>query len=123
MVSDIKKNIVCEADYPVKSANGHLIALKMDIDVKKEFAEPDYPELTFSADASSWSFVSKKGTTFNGELGTDAAFNCLDDKKTLPWRGIGPAQKASGLVVLDVPALEGTLIFHHQGQAGWEWEL
>lgn len=122
-VTDIKKNLKCNTGYPAKADNGHLIAVKMDVEVKKNFADPDYPGETFPTHSSAWKFISANGTTFNGDLGTDGAFNCLDDKQTLPSEGIGPAQKASGWIVLDVPAKTGTLIFDYYGTGGWEWEL
>lgn len=122
-VTDIKMKLKCNSGQALKPDNGHLIAVKMDVDVKKAFADPDYPGATFPTSASSWKFVSKNGTTFNGDLGTDASINCLDDKDTLPFEGIGPAQKAIGLIVLDVPATTGTLIFDYDGTGGWEWEL
>lgn len=123
VVKGIKTDIKCNMGYSVKPDNGHLIAVKMDVDVKKAFADPDNPGLTFPTDSYSWKFVSKNGTTFNGDLGSDASINCLDDKETLPSGGIGPAQKATGLVVLDVPATTGTLIFDIYGNGGWEYEL
>lgn len=123
MVTDINTKLKCNTDYPVKADNGHLIAVKMDVEVKKNFADPDYPGQTFPTDSSSWKFISTDGTTFNGSLTTDGSINCLENKQTLPFDGIGPSQKASGWIVLDVPSTTGTLIFSYFDGSGWEWDL
>lgn len=123
VVTDIKTNLECTGEFAKKADNGHLVGIKMDIEVKKNFADPDYSGQTFMTNAVMWDFVSKNGTTFNGELGTDAAYSCLDEKQTLPDEGVGPAQKATGWVVVDVPDTTGTLILDYYGNGGWEWEL
>lgn len=67
-----------------------------------------------------WTFVSVEGTTYNGDLGSMAVYSCLDSVETVD--AVGPAQKATGWVVLDVPAWEGTSLLD-QGGPGWEWAL
>ncbi|NKG19367.1 MULTISPECIES: hypothetical protein [Paeniglutamicibacter] len=122
VVKKIDMKIKCNAPYATKAENGHLIGIKMDVQTFKELNDPDYPGMTFDAHPSSWTFISKEGTTFNGDLGTSSAFMCLEDDDQLP-NSIGPAQKATGWIVLDVPATTGTLIFSTQPGTGWEWEL
>jgi hypothetical protein len=70
---------------------------------------------------SSFSFIGPDGVTFNGSLGTYAAFACLPDERQLPSQ-LGPGQQFAGSVLLDVPAPTGTVIMSdHFGSSGWEW--
>jgi len=69
-----------------------------------------------------WKAVADNGTTFNGDLGSFPAFMCFGDAERFP-SALGPGEKATGKIVLDVPTATGVLI-HKQGfmPIGWEWE-
>lgn len=123
-VKDIDLNLKCTGEYAGKADNGHLVGIKMDVQTTKDLYDPDYPGMTFlGGHPSNWKFVSKDGTTFNGQLGTGGAGVCLKDTQTLP-DSIGPAQKATGWVVVDLPATKGILILEGSGGVGgWEWQL
>ncbi|WP_157103277.1 hypothetical protein [Neomicrococcus aestuarii] len=122
VVKKIDTKVKCNSGFSEKPENGRFVSLLIDVETTKALTEPDFPGAHFSLNAGNWTFISKEGTTFNGNLGTGAAFSCLKDSLTLPNQ-IGTAQKASGLVVLDVPSTEGTLIFSHFADSGWEWTL
>ncbi|HKU36442.1 MAG TPA: hypothetical protein VJP90_12910, partial [Paenarthrobacter sp.] len=49
-------------------------------------------------------FIGSDGKTFNGSLGGSATYSCLDDSETFPVAGMGPGEKARGVIVLDVTA-------------------
>lgn len=123
-VKDIDLNLKCTGQYAGKADNGHLVGVKMDIQTTKALYDPDYPGMTFlGGHPSNWKFISKDGTTFNGQLGTGGAGVCLKETQTLP-DSIGPAQKATGWVVVDLPSTKGTLILEGSGGVGgWEWQL
>lgn len=123
-VKDIDLKLECTGEYAGKADNGHLVGIKMDVHTTKDLYDPDYPGMTFlGGHPGNWKFISKDGTTFNGQLGTGGAGVCLKDTQTLP-ESIGPAQKATGWVVVDLPSTKGTLILELSGGVGgWEWQL
>jgi hypothetical protein len=48
----------------------------------------------------------------------------MAESEVLPVNGIGPAEKVTGKIVLDVPGTTGTLVFKPMGGAsggGWEF--
>lgn len=124
VVTDIDLKLKCTGEYAGPPDNGNLVGIKMDVQTFKELNDPEYPGMTFlGGHPSSWKFISKAGTTFNGQLGTGGAGVCLGETETLP-QSIGPAQKATGWIVVDLPATEGILILEGSGGVGgWEWHL
>ncbi|RKQ33753.1 hypothetical protein C1C97_011165 [Kocuria tytonis] len=102
--------------------NGHLVSVNVEAKTgaaapfKKAFYGQD-----FSFNPADWKFVDDKGTTANSVM-TNPVFNCLDPKELL--RDMGPAERASGKIVLDLPSTKGTLIYAPSilDQA-WEWTL
>lgn len=121
VVSKIERKPKCDAEFATDPENGKFLAVKMDIQTHKELGAEEFIE-DFYADANSWTYISPEGTTFNGSLSTGASYSCMKESKTLP-ASIGPAQKVSGWVVLDVPKAEGTLVFDPYHSGGWEWEI
>ncbi|KIC66312.1 hypothetical protein RM50_12320 [Pseudarthrobacter phenanthrenivorans] len=69
-----------------------------------------------------WKAVADNGTTFNGDLSTYPAFTCFTAAERFP-SALGPGEKATGMLVVDVPTATGVLV-HKQGfmPLGWEWE-
>lgn len=120
VVKKINTGLKCTGEFAEKPDNGHLVGIQMDVQTFKELNDPDFPGADFIT--STWNFVSAKGTTFNGNLGSGSAFSCLKEADYLPMN-IGPAEKATGWIVLDVPATAGTLIFESDAGTGWEYEL
>ena len=55
-------------------------------------------------------------------VSSDKVYNCVDDRSVL-LPDLGPAEKATGIVLLDCPSAPTSLAFHfpQQGNA-WEWE-
>jgi hypothetical protein len=92
----------------------------MDVETMAELKNEQPP--TYWVTANDFKFISTEGTTFNGHLSTIATGMCLPQAKLLP-NEMGPAEKATGLVLLDVPETQGTLVMSAYGQDAWEWEL
>jgi hypothetical protein len=67
--------------------------------------------------ALSFKMIGPDGTTV-GTLSTDMVYNCLTDRSQLLPNNIGPAEKVSGMVLLDVPSISGTLVFEPIQNAG-----
>ncbi|MGM9472464.1 hypothetical protein ACS5PJ_10710 [Pseudarthrobacter sp. YS3] len=68
-----------------------------------------------------WKVIAENGTTANGKFDSFEAFAYFPDAEKLP-SSIGPAEKASGKIVLDVPTSAGILINDPDGAGGWEWD-
>ena len=109
-VSNIDLNVQCTEEYSQPSENGQFI--KIDVEVnsgsKEAFEENYYNEVYIHG--SSFKYISAEGTTFNGNLGSVPSYMCIPQSEVLPQE-IGPAQKASGSIILDVPATNGVIIF------------
>lgn len=123
VVNAIEVDPVCNAEYAADypPENGHLLALDVSIETFPELAESDWP--TFSLNPYSMKIVAPNGTTSNAELSTMATYNCFDDSVMVPSAGLGPAEKATGKIVLDSEVPAGTLIITQGGTIGWEYEF
>ena len=87
---------------------------------REQFQEAFYgTDYTFNP--HEWKFITPAGTTANSVAST-ASYMCLPDADRIPE--MGPAERATGKIVLDVPAKTGTLIYApgFVDQA-WEWKL
>ncbi|PVE19964.1 hypothetical protein DDA93_00935 [Arthrobacter sp. Bz4] len=109
----------CTEEYAQPPINGHYLAVQLDVETQPELKD----ELggSFYADAGAWKFIQADGTTFNGMLFGNS-YGCLPETAILP-QSIGPGETASGTVLLDVPALEGTLVLSYLGEDAWEWVI
>jgi len=111
----------CTGPYPQPAEKGHFVILDASIETTPDLAESSYQK--FDLSPHGWQFVGANGTTYNGSLTSGASYGCLADSEILPINGIGPAEKVTGKIVLDMPATTGTLVFKPMGGAagGWEW--
>lgn len=126
-VNSIAKDVPCTGPYPAAVENGHIIVLDVTIQTMPELANGD-GQNQFDMNATMFKFVGANGTTFNGNLGTQAAYSCLPDEQQIGVNGagVGPGEKVTGKIAIDVPATKGTLVFKSYlvpGNAGWEWTL
>ncbi len=114
--------VTCTEPYATAPTNGHLIAVDISIATTPDLGSASYPKFGFSP--NDFKFIdATTGTTFNGSLGTAATFGCLPNGATLPMGGVGPDEKVTGKVILDVPGTTGTLVVSEQGQAAWEYNF
>ena len=109
-IADIK----CTAPYATPATNGKLVALTADLETKPELATESDPQIFVSP--VDFKYIAPNGTTFNGNLGSAAAYSCVDSSLVLPnsfrpWR-----EKAHGLIIIDVPSAGGVLTF---GKVEW----
>lgn len=119
VINSITVDAPCTADFATPPENGHIVVL--DVSVKTEPALADDPFGEFWMSPSSWKAIAPNGTTSNANSGTAAAFGCLPQQEMLP-QSIGPAEQATGKVVLDVENPSGILVFQDPAaSAGWEW--
>ena len=124
-VNSITPDAPCTGSYPQPVKNGHIVVLDVSVETFPELANVQgYNE--FDMNATMFKFVGTNGTTYNGDLATTATYGCLPDSESLGQggRGIGPAEKVTGKLALDVPEAHGTLIYRSyltSGSTGWEW--
>lgn len=119
VINSITVDAPCTAEFATPPENGHIVVL--DVSVKTEPALAEDPFGEFWMSPSSWKAIAPNGTTSNASSGTAAAFGCLPQQEMLP-QSIGPAEQATGKVVLDVENPSGILIFQDpSASAGWEW--
>ena len=111
----------CTEKYAQPVVNGHIMIVDVTVETKPELAEAIMK--TFSLSGYDFKFVAPNGTTFNGDLGTMATYSCLPDAATFPSAGMGPGEKITAKVVLDVPDTKGTLILKAPMSLnnGWEY--
>lgn len=120
VVNSIQVDPKCTNQYATPSENGHFIALNVSMETDPALAESVNPQ--FGLAGYAWKVVADNGTTFNGQVMSGPSFSCLNDKESFP-SALGPGEKATGTIILDVPTPTGVLI-HQQGfmPLGWEWE-
>lgn len=119
VINSIQLDPACTSQYAQPSENGHFVALEVSMETMPELAESVNPQ--FGLAGYGWKAIAENGTTFNGDIFTAGAYMCLDDAEKFP-SALGPAEKATGKIILDVPTATGVLV-HKQGfmAAGWEW--
>jgi hypothetical protein len=125
-VSNISVDTPCTGPYPDPKGpeNGHIVVLDVSIETTPELGAADSYPKTFDLNPYSFKFVGANGTTFNGNLATGPAYGCLPDEQVLSSSGVGPAEKVTGKVVLDVPETTGVLVFKPGFMdSGWEWNF
>lgn len=125
-VNSITADAPCTGPYPIAAENGHFVVLDVTIETTPELASDDGSYSTFDMSAAMFKFVGGNGTTFNGNLGSAAAYSCLPDEEQVGVNGggVGPGEKVAGKIALDIPETTGTLIFQSyltSGVGGWEW--
>ena len=121
VVNAIEVDPVCTnpyaAEYP--SENGHFIALDVSIETFPELAEAPYAN--FDLNPNNMKIIAPNGTTSNADLASMASYGCLDDAEELPSNGLGPAEKATGKIVIDSEVASGILVITEGGSTGWEY--
>jgi hypothetical protein len=115
--------VTCTEPYAQPTENGHLVVVDVAVETKPELA--DAIVNSYFLMPSDFKFVAENGTTFNGNLGTGAAFGCIPSAESFPTSGLGPGEKATGKVVLDLPAPTGILVLKAPGSStnGWEYKF
>lgn len=111
--------IQCDQPYSRPAENGQIITVDVVVETTPELAKDSYPK--FSLSSHDFKFIAENGTTFNGSLGTIATYSCIDDALEFPSAGMGPNEKVTAKVVLDVPAPHGTLVMLGNHGTGFEY--
>lgn len=117
VVTDIILDPACDGSYVDPPANGHYIAIHLNVETTPELAQDDFPWVGFTD--WDWQAFDADGKRLNDPIGN--AYTCMDSAQILPSQ-IGPGQSASGYIVLDVASPTGFLVLAPYGSpTGWEW--
>lgn len=120
VINDITVGGKCTSEFASGPENGHFIFLDVSMKTEPELSEAISPN--FGLAGMNWTAIAPNGTTSNADPASAAALMCLDDADALP-SSLGPAQQATGQIVLDVANPKGTLVYTPMfSNAGWEWE-
>jgi hypothetical protein len=111
----------CDQPYSQPAVNGQIMLVDISVETTPELAESSYPSFTLSG--YDFKFIADSGTTFNGYLSTGATYGCIANSETFPSGGMGPAEKITAKVVLDVPAAHGILVLKAGLSAGFEYKF
>ncbi len=116
-IAEIEFGIECTTSFAGKSENGQFVGLVIEVE--------SYPELeevgTFSISEHDFKAFDKDGKRINDPQGQ--GYTCLTDGERLPSE-IGPAEKVTGKVVLDLPENAAVVVFSSWLTEGaWEWPL
>lgn len=127
-INSVTVDAPCTGPYPQPAENGHFTVLDVTIETMPELGTATGSPGTFDINAHMFKFVGASGTTFNGSLAGGSTYGCLPDEQTIGTNGagIGPSEKVTGKVVLDLPETTGTLIFKSyltSGNGGWEYKF
>jgi hypothetical protein len=119
VINSIQVDPVCTNSSAMPTKNGHFVALDVSMETMPELAESVNPQ--FGLAGYAWKVIADNGTTFNGDLMSFPSVMCLTDAERFP-SALGPGEKATGKIILDVPTPTGVLV-HKQGfmPTGWEW--
>jgi hypothetical protein len=120
VINSIQVDPTCTNSSTMPSEHGHFVALNVSMETDPALAESVNPQ--FGLAGYGWKAIADNGTTFNGNIRTFASIMCLNDTERFP-SALGPGEKATGTIVVDVPTPTGVLV-HQQGfmPLGWEWE-
>lgn len=115
--------IECTSDMAsyYKPENGNLIALDLVVETTPELAKDRNP--TFRLSGYDFKYIGENGTTFNGSLSSAATYGCIDDSLIFPSAGMGPNEKVTAKLILDLPAAHGTLVMLGNSGKGFEYSF
>lgn len=118
VVNSIVVDAPCTRADAEPAEHGHLVTLDVSVETLPVMAED---QGSFSMDPYSFKPIAANGTTSNADPSTLAGVYCYEDEEMLP-SSIGPGEKATGKVVLDVESPSGILVFNDfSSMYGWEW--
>lgn len=118
------KPVKCTEPYATAPENGHLFAVDLSIVTTPELADQPFPK--FFLTSNDFKFIDPAtGTTYNGNLATGASYSCLPSTELIPSGGLGPDEKVTGKIIIDLPATKGILVVQNSGglAGGWEYSF
>ncbi|MET3719224.1 hypothetical protein [Arthrobacter sp. UYEF21] len=119
VINSIQVDPACTNSSAMPAKNGHFVVLDVSMETMPALADSVNPQ--FGLAGYGWKAIADNGTTFNGDVASFESYMCLPEAERFP-SALGPAEKATGKIVFDVPTTTGVLV-HKQAfmPAGWEW--
>ena len=117
-VTNITLDAPCTDEYAEPPENGHMVVMDVTAQTTKDLPTDQPLYLGVTGD---WQYVLKDGTISNAPVNGSAAL-CLPQADRLP-DVIGPASKAQGKLVFDLPTTDGYLVYKDGDVTGWEYPL
>jgi hypothetical protein len=112
----VDATLICTAAGHLPAENGHLIGLQVKVADPTPPAEGEPP-----IDAADFRFVGADGEVTK-DVDTASSAGCLENG--WPEGRPGPGESAAGTVVLDVPALTGTVVYRPKAwSSGVRWQF
>lgn len=111
--------VTCTEKYSQPAQNGQLVTVNLTVETTPELAQSSFPKFTLSS--YDFKYIADNGTTFTGNLGTSSTYSCIPSAEEFPSAGMGPAEKLSGKIVLDLPAAHGILVMKGNYGSGFEY--
>jgi hypothetical protein len=108
-LDSVAVDLTCTADASRPAKRGHLVGLNVRV--------LSGPETTVSA--ADFQFLGSDGDAVT-DVATTPAAACLDETGSWPGGRPGPDQPVAGTIVVDVPAVTGTIVYR---PAGWPASL
>lgn len=117
----IEPNFSCTHEYSEPPANGNFIAIHVDSQTFPALGEEEWFS-TVDFNPYAFTIFSPDGQRENDSQGN--AYACLSESESVPY-DIGPAERISGVVVLDSQHDSGTVVFKPSilEGGGWEWDF
>ena len=115
------KPVECDAPY-APQPTGTLMAVTVSVETSPEFQgvyTTGAPTVSFGS--TLWRAYSPDGTRMNSISGS-ATYNCFADHGRYLPNDIGPGEKATGIVVLDVTSPTGSVVYSLDSGPGWTWD-
>ena len=117
-VDSVSAEVTCTGPDATPPVNGHLVAVHVSVTTGSDLTAVG-GEPAFGAGA--FSFLGADGVTLTGAA-TPSTESCLPDAGAFPAGPLGADQEFAGVVILDVPAIAGTLVLAPEFlPVGAEW--
>ncbi|WP_030016351.1 hypothetical protein [Curtobacterium sp. S6] len=123
VLNGIQNSPQCTAPYAGKPENGRFIRLNMDVSTGSaaDMESVLYDNKFYFSEAN-WKFIGADGNLIS-QPATVSTYSCIPPHQTIPL-GMGPGEKTSGAVILDIPQEAGTLVYTDPLiDDGWEWQV
>jgi hypothetical protein len=116
----IAPDVPCTDEYSTYDPeNGHLVAVQMRVATAAVNAD----ELGYlTVGAHDFKFIGSDGLTFTN-VDTIATYGCISDSLKFPSDQLRPGSQYAGVVLLDLPATSGTLIYQPSSLSEGGWEI
>lgn len=122
-VNEIIPDFQCTQQGAEAPKNGRLVAMKVTVKTSKGLVADSQGNKEIDLLSFTWDYYSKSGQKSN-TIKTNATYNCVDTTLELT-DSAGPSETVTGYVLIDVPSIDGWVVFDPTWASGPkpEWKL